>query len=535
MISFQDLIAKAGEQLLDSFLPSGSGLIIRQIDPNLMYPSKLSRLISDLISPQSLLLKQSTRNDLIDLLPRSDADQMSVMMGNVNGAEPYQFLKELRLSRLDDKVLFLSLFGQEYSEEIKESKPVKEHVNATYPLFMHQIEALKQVRKHLLKDGGRVLLHMPTGSGKTRTAVNYAAEYLRAERNKVVVWLANSEELCDQAFEEFRKAWVCLGNREIECVRYWSIYDADLSKVKDGFVVIGLAKAYSKLLSNNEGFRVLSSTNPLVIFDEAHQVTAPTYKQITELLLRPLSSSKLLGLSATPGRTLDDLEKDEELSRFFDKNKVTLTVEGYSNPVTYLIDNGYLARPTFRQIYSQYALTLSDAEESRLLTLLDVPRSVLDKLGENQKRNLLIVSETEMLLKNHSRIIIFAASVAQSDLLATVLRARGVNAKSITTNTSDYDRVKSIESYKNIDDEKKILCNFGILTTGFDAPKTSAAIIARPTTSLVLYSQMVGRALRGEKAGGNLTAEIVTVLDEGIEQFNSIEAAFSNWEDVWQQ
>jgi len=46
---------------------------------------------------------------------------------------------------------------------------------------------------------------------------------------------------------------------------------------------------------------------------------------------------------------------------------------------------------------------------------------------------------------------------------------------------------------------------------------------------------MVGRALRGTLAGGNVSAEIVTVIDEGIEQFNSIEAAFSNWEDVWQQ
>ena len=89
--------------------------------------------------------------------------------------------------------------------------------------------------------------------------------------------------------------------------------------------------------------------------------------------------------------------------------------------------------------------------------------------------------------------------------------------------------------YKSDDESPKILCNFGILTTGFDAPKTSAALIARPTMSLVLYSQMVGRALRGRLAGGNNTAEIVTVIDEGIEQFNSIESAFSNWEDVWQQ
>lgn len=78
-----------------------------------------------------------------------------------------------------------------------------------------------------------------------------------------------------------------------------------------------------------------------------------------------------------------------------------------------------------------------------------------------------------------------------------------------------------------------VLCNFGVLTTGFDAPNTSAAAIARPTRSLVLYSQMVGRATRGPKAGGNRTCEISTVVDIDLPGFNDITEAFTNWEDVW--
>jgi superfamily II DNA or RNA helicase len=72
-----------------------------------------------------------------------------------------------------------------------------------------------------------------------------------------------------------------------------------------------------------------------------------------------------------------------------------------------------------------------------------------------------------------------------------------------------------------------------VLTTGFDAPRTSAAVIARPTKSLVLYSQMVGRAIRGVRAGGNETAVIVTVVDQGLPGFNSVADAFTNWEDIW--
>jgi superfamily II DNA or RNA helicase len=80
-----------------------------------------------------------------------------------------------------------------------------------------------------------------------------------------------------------------------------------------------------------------------------------------------------------------------------------------------------------------------------------------------------------------------------------------------------------------------VICNYGVLTTGFDAPKTSAALIARPTRSLVLYSQMVGRAIRGERAGGNKSAEIVTVVDPELHGFGDVSAAFTNWEDVWDE
>lgn len=78
-----------------------------------------------------------------------------------------------------------------------------------------------------------------------------------------------------------------------------------------------------------------------------------------------------------------------------------------------------------------------------------------------------------------------------------------------------------------------VVVNYGVLTTGFDAPATSAAVIARPTRSLVLYSQMVGRATRGTRAGGNEKAEIVTVVDPHLPGFGSVADAFKNWEDVW--
>ena len=68
---------------------------------------------------------------------------------------------------------------------------------------------------------------------------------------------------------------------------------------------------------------------------------------------------------------------------------------------------------------------------------------------------------------------------------------------------------QKLASLKN--KEINILTNFGVLTTGFDAPKIDAVVIARPTLSIVLYSQMIGRAIRGEKFGGTAEALILNV------------------------
>ena len=102
----------------------------------------------------------------------------------------------------------------------------------------------------------------------------------------------------------------------------------------------------------------------------------------------------------------------------------------------------------------------------------------------------------------------------------------------VTSDTPATERARIIPWYKEPDEEPRVLFNYGVLTTGFDAPKTSAALVARPTKSLVLYSQMIGRALRGVRAGGNSEAEIVTVVDVSLPGFSAMADAFFYWEDA---
>ena len=79
-----------------------------------------------------------------------------------------------------------------------------------------------------------------------------------------------------------------------------------------------------------------------------------------------------------------------------------------------------------------------------------------------------------------------------------------------------------------------MLCNFGVLTTGFDAPNTDAVLLARPTLSPVLYSQMVGRAMRGPAMGGNAETTIIDIRDN-FSMFGRPLELFERFRELWRQ
>ena len=128
-----------------------------------------------------------------------------------------------------------------------------------------------------------------------------------------------------------------------------------------------------------------------------------------------------------------------------------------------------------------------------------------------------IISKIQKLVESHQRIILFSITKSHAIVLNSLLVALGVQSYVLTSETGSNDRTRIIQKFKesrSFNPTPMVICNYGILTTGFDAPETSCAVIARPTDSLVLYSQMVGRAIRGKKSGGNEVAEIVTQNDK---------------------
>lgn len=532
---FDYLLKRAPEHLIRA-LSEGTGHLVEALSGRELSPDERVRVVLSSHHPPDLLRDENVRRQLLQLLPPEKAKELSSRLGYESGRLE-EILREIQpgSGSVEEEEL-LRFFG--YAEDHKRSTNPSGRLGvstaaARYGLFRHQRGAVRKVLDALSSKPRRVVLHMPTGAGKTRCAMHLLCRHLREEGPTLVVWLAYNQELLDQAAEEFETAWRHLGDRKVSVIRYWGSADVDPKRVEDGVIVAGLAKMHRWSESSLDEFLAVADRTTLTVMDEAHQSTATTYRQLLDSLATKRPDAALLGLTATPGRTWADIEADRELSAFFAGKKVMLEVEGYGNPVEYLMSEGYLARPRFVTLKTTGGTKLSAADLDDLRSSVDIPAAILERLADSETRTLLILRKIEELLERHDRLLVFATTVAHAQEITAVLKVRGYDAECLTGATPKAERQRFIRRYRSNRTRPMVLVNYGVLTAGFDAPKTSAALIARPTRSLVLYSQMVGRATRGVKAGGSPTCEIVTVVDPDLPGFGDLAEAFTNWEDVW--
>lgn len=534
-IALQTLLRNGKEAALRELIDSSVLDTIRGLDPELASGSRLGELAASLIEPANALRDVQMRERIIHMLPWPKARELGQRLGVKEGRTLYNDLCSKSLDKAALKVLH-SFFGVVSDPRAPENTtPDAIQVSAGYPLFDHQRDAADRVMDALARTPHKVVLHMPTGAGKTRTAMHIVSAHLRQHEPTVVCWLAQNAELLDQAADEFENAWRYLGNRETDLVRFWGHRKSNLLDTRDGVIVAGLSKMSALDRRDPVTLVRLADRVSLTIIDEAHQAIAPTYSAILTALYSKRPHNALLGLTATPGRSWSDISEDRKLSDYFDGRKVTLEVEGYEDPITFLIDQNYLARPVFSTLNSNAGLKLNDSDINELSSTIDVPIHILNRLGLDAQRNLKILSAVEDLLNRHHRVIVFAPSVENARILTGILSLRGHEAHVVTGESHASDRERIIRKFRSNSVRDMVLVNYGVLTTGFDAPTISAAVIARPTKSLVLYSQMVGRATRGTQAGGNEEAEIVTVVDPHLPGFGSVAESFKNWEDVWNE
>ena len=528
-IPLKSVLLRLGNEEREGILGHNAIEIIQGLRNQDLSPFEIIQLILTRYSGAEILRLATLRNEIILALNKNEIVELANQIGFIlqQGVSPWESLIDgFKKSHIPGLLAFFETPDDAPME--LDNTPSSETVKPNYALFPHQLAAAHSAIEILRSETRRVLLHMPTGSGKTRTAMHIVAEYLAAHPGHLVVWLASTEELCAQAADEFEKAWQSLGAFDANLYRFWGEHIVEYDDLTTGLLVAGLKKANDSLNVGDGRFigRVGARTS-LVVFDEAHQSIAETYRGVVDILFGAGApdGTRVLGLSATPGRSATDVEADRELVRFWGNKKVVLQIPGFDNPIDGLIQQGFLARPIFENLPTKYSESETPSG--------DYSPGFLKRIGEDSARNVLILAKASQLVHSHDRIILFAPSVESAELIATVLNAQGIEAHSVSSRSSPSMRRKAIERYKGPINSPVVLCNYGVFTTGFDAPRTSAAIIARPTTSLVLYSQMIGRATRGPKAGGNREALILTVVDRNLDGFSSMQRQFSHWDEEW--
>jgi superfamily II DNA or RNA helicase len=530
-LSFQHVLEQAPLEYVRHLLGESACSLLDLLSGGAADEVMLRKVAASAVSAEAVMQDPDDRASFLALLPETKLREFADRLGWDGSVSEGAFLSAIPWSTDQKRALFgfLGLVVERASED---RAPARSTTAPAYGLFPHQRRAAGRVHQLLYSGERRAVLHLPTGVGKTRTGMNIICNHLRMHEPTVVVWLARGRELLEQAAGEFERAWGALGNRDVRVVRMWGDTPVDLDGMTDGIVVLSLDKAVAAAKADPSFYDRLALQTTLTVFDEAHQAIAPTYSRVVEALTLRRDAS-LLGLTATPGRTWADISADEKLSEFFARQKVMLEIDGYHNPVTALIEQGYLARPNFRTVAAESGMQLSAADRRAVAAAFDLPDAMVDALAINEQWNLQVIRTILDLAEEHRRIILFAASVEHSRLLVATLSALGLDAEQVTAESSARHRDKVIARFKGPSSRPMVLSNFGVLTTGFDAPAASAAVIARPTRSLVLYSQMVGRVIRGPKAGGTPSCDVVTVIDPDLPGFGDVAQAFTNWEDVW--
>lgn len=311
LLDFNSFLSRFDDEIISQILDARVLQLLTIIDPQLRTRTNQVKLAVKLNGQHGLLLDKNKRAMLIQLLRPDEARELAHQLEVYsNSSDIYENLSNARIHKNSDRETRLfEFFGLEPPKHEESLSPSDITTQPSqYELFQHQREAARKVQQYLnAKSRQRVVLHMPTGSGKTRTTMSIICDHLRQHEPAVVVWLAHSEELCDQAADEFSKAWHFLGNREVSVYRFWGQHDLQADEVKDGLMVAGLAKTFSRLKRDISFITHVGPRTTFIIIDEAHSAIADTYSTVLEALFMQNNRTALLGLTATPGRTWADI------------------------------------------------------------------------------------------------------------------------------------------------------------------------------------------------------------------------------------
>jgi superfamily II DNA or RNA helicase len=396
------------------------------------------------------------------------------------------------------------------------------------PLHDYQEVVTNRIKSLLRGEGSaRGLVSLPTGAGKTRVAVQALVEEVRDGRlDGPVVWIAQSDELCEQAVQTWAYVWRAVGPyRRMVISRFWSSNDA--TEEHEAFqLVVGTVDKLRNAVDQS-AYEWLTHAS-VVVVDEAHSSIASSYTDVLKWLGRGRSRAErrpLVGLSATPFRNTNLVETERLVARY-DGNR--LDQEAFEkDPYEELQRRGILAT-VVHEILDGVDVGLTAEDQVEIERFQRLPSRVESRLGESRARNDRIVASVAGLPSDWP-VLLFATSVENARALAALLTYAGVSAVSISADTEPAARRHYIEQFQT--GELRVITNYGVLAQGFDAPAVRAVYVTRPTFSTNLYQQMIGRGLRGRLNGGSESVRIVNVRDN-LAQYGD-RLAFYDFEHLW--
>jgi ATP-dependent helicase IRC3 len=327
----------------------------------------------------------------------------------------------------------------------------------TITLRPYQTEALDAVLSNYTNGITRQLVVLPTGAGKT--VIFSQMPIIKPDCLPMLV-LAHRGELLEQA------------KSKIEASNPTLTVDIEQAERKAGHVDVVVASVAT--LGRNNTPRIMAYPQDYfksIIIDEAHHAAAPTYRRIIDYFNPPF----LLGVTATPQRS--------DSTRLIDVFQEIV----YYKSIQDLIEDGWLSPLIGYRVKSNVDITNVDIRNG------EYAQDQLEEAIDTPERNAHIVA-TYLNLANNEKTIIFASGVKHAENLALSFTKASIDAKVIVGTTPREEREKILDDFSS--GVLKVIVNVGVLTEGFDEPSLQAIILAKPTRSTLLYTQIVGRGTR---------------------------------------
>ena len=434
-------------------------------------------------------------------------------------------------------------FGEEWAGERNPRRDPYVEVEGPYSLpelHDYQRKVVGNARRLIHSNGTagerRGMISMPTGSGKTRVAVQAIVEAMREDGFKGgILWVADRDELCEQAVEAWRQVWASEGAQatQLRISRMWAGQPQPLPTGDMHVIVATIQTLAAKISRQPDSYGFLADFK-LLVFDEAHRSVAPTFTSVMQELgltrWRRSHEPLLIGLTATPYRG-HDVAETARLANRYGSNRLdsgAFTNDDPEEVIRELQTMRILAQADHHTIEGgRFSMSDDELQQSRETPWL--PHSVEGRIADDIGRTQRIVQAYKEHIDSAWPTLIFATSVEHAQTVAALLASMGVRARAVSAATDTSSRRRIVEEFRA--GEIKALVNYGIFREGFDAPKTRAIIVARPVYSPNLYFQMIGRGLRGVKNGGNDRCLILNVRDN-IDNFER-KLAFSELDWLW--